>query len=196
MVLIEKRAHLVLEVSLAMVRLLPIDISNQRAEIGRADGKQTIPALPRKSADTLLFHPGGRAGFDLGDNLCRRSGPGQSHRKTNVVSDASYSETFAIQLARSSRKIGVESRQNVIMDQRDTIFGTEDDMDQIEAQRLRHCRNYMPGLQPSTTLANTYLGLRPRLLCHRTYGPQVPASPYKRGVFAQLRQHLHKDIER
>ncbi len=103
----------------------------------------------------------------------------------NVVSDASCPETLAIQLARGSRKIGVKSRQNVIMDQRNAIFGTEDNMNQIEAQRLRHCRNYMPGLQPSTAAANTYLGLRPRLLCHRTYGPQAPEPSYKRGVFAK-----------
>lgn len=179
MVLVEKRAHLILEVSLAMVRLLPVDISNQRTKIGRADGKQTVPALPRKSADTLLFHPGGRAGFDLGDNLGRRSCRGQSHRKMNVVSDASCSETLAIQFARGSRKIHVKSRQNVIIDQRDAIFGTEDDMNQVEAQRLRHCCDYMSGLQPSTALANTYLGLRPRLICHRTYGPQSLPTPDK-----------------
>jgi hypothetical protein len=35
-------------------------------------------------------------------------------------------------------------------------------MNQVEAQRLRHCCNYMSGLQPSTAPANTYLGLRPR----------------------------------
>jgi hypothetical protein len=185
MVLVEKNSHLVLEVSLAMVRLLPVDISNQRTKIGRADGKQTVPALPRKSADTLLFHPGGGGGFDLGDNLCRRSCRGQSHRKMNVVSDASCSETLAIQFARGSRKIRVKSRQNVIIDQRDAIFGTEDDMNQVEAQRLRHCCDYMSGLQPSTTPANTYLGLRPRLICHRTYGPLAPALRYKRGTFAK-----------
>jgi hypothetical protein len=171
MVLVEKRAHLVLKVSLAMMRLLPVNVLNQRTKIGRADGKQTVPALPRKSSDTLLFHPGGRAGFDLGDNFCSRSRRGQSHRKMNVVSDASCSETLAIQLARGSRKIGVQSRQNVIIDQRAAIFGTEDDMNQVKAQRLRHRCNYMSGLQPSTAPANTYLGLRPRLVCHRTYGP-------------------------
>jgi hypothetical protein len=199
MVLVEKRAHLVLEISLAMVRLLPVDIPNQRTKIGGANGKQTVPALPRKSADTLLFHPGGRAGFNLGDNLCRRSCRGQSHRKMNVVSDASCSETLAIQFARGSRKIPVKSRQNVILDQRDAIFGTEDDMNQIEAQRLRHCCDYMSGLQPSTAPANTYLGLRPRLVCHRTYGPhcisawnvwQHIVQTARRHIVQSTRQHI------
>src|SRR5260370_35297947 len=89
MVLVKKHAHLILEVSLAMVRLLPVDISNQRTKIGRADGKQTVPPLPRKSADTLLFHPGGRAGFDLARTLSPRSCRGESNRKMDMVRDTS-----------------------------------------------------------------------------------------------------------
>lgn len=103
----------------------------------------------------------------------------------NVVSGASCPETLAIQLACGSRKIRVKSRQKVIIDQRNAIFGAEDNMNQVEAQRLRHCWDYMSGLQPFTALANRYLGLRPRLVCRRTYGPQAPEPRFKRGVFAK-----------
>jgi hypothetical protein len=51
------------------------------------------------------------------------------------------------------------------------MFRAENDMHQIEAQRLRHLTDYMSGLQPSAVLADTYLGLRPRLVCRRAFGP-------------------------
>jgi len=103
-----------------------------------------------------------------------------------MVSDASCTEALTIQVARGCRKIGVKSEQNVIVDQRGAMFGAEDDMNQIEAQRLRHGSDYMSGLQPSIHFVSVYLGLltprsqkrslgtpvRPRLLCRRTFGPQ------------------------
>jgi hypothetical protein len=51
------------------------------------------------------------------------------------------------------------------------MFRTKDDMHQVEAQSLRHRSDYMSGLQPFRELRNPYLGLRPRLICHRTFGP-------------------------
>jgi hypothetical protein len=59
-----------------------------------------------------------------------------------------------------------------IRDQWCAIFRAEDDMHQVEAQRLRHGRNYMSGLQPSPRVATVNLGLRPRLVCRRAFGPQ------------------------
>jgi hypothetical protein len=49
-------------------------------------------------------------------------------------------------------------------------------MHQIETQRLRHARDYMSGLQPSTKYPTTYLGLRPRLVCGRAFGPLAPSN--------------------
>jgi hypothetical protein len=48
-------------------------------------------------------------------------------------------------------------------------------MHQIEAQRLRHAAGYMSGLQPSTKYPALYLGLRPRLVCRRAFGPLAPS---------------------
>jgi hypothetical protein len=58
------------------------------------------------------------------------------------------------------------------VDRRSAMFCAEDDMHQVEAQRLRHCSNYMSGLQPSRDLVNAFLGLQPRLVCRRTFSPQ------------------------
>lgn len=44
-----------------------------------------------------------------------------------------------------------------------------------EAQGLRHARDYVSGFQPSSDLAIRHLGLRPRLVCRRTYGPHRAA---------------------
>ena len=171
MIFLEKHAHLILKTPLAVMRLLLVNIPNERADICRADGKHSISALPGKSMDALLFHPCRRGCLDLRDNLCRCSRCGQSHRKMNVVSDSSYPEALTIQAARGSREIGVKTGQNVIVDQGNAVFRTEDNVDQIEAQRLRHGSDYMSGLQPSVDFASAYLGLRPRLVCRRTFGP-------------------------
>jgi hypothetical protein len=50
------------------------------------------------------------------------------------------------------------------------MFCAENDMHQIETQLLRHGGDYMSGLQPSTVLADTYLGLRPRLVWSQAFG--------------------------
>jgi hypothetical protein len=63
------------------------------------------------------------------------------------------------------------------VDRRSTMFCAEDDMHQVEAQRLRHGSNYMSSLQPFPDLVNAYLGLRPRLICRRTFGPLSHISP-------------------
>ena len=55
MILLEKRAHLVLEISLAMVRLLPIDVPHQRAKIRRTDGKQTRIRVATRNTNACCF---------------------------------------------------------------------------------------------------------------------------------------------
>ena len=103
----------------------------------------------------------------------------------NVVGGSAYSEALAIQFAGGPREIGMQGSVLVAGDGRESVFGAEDDVDQIEAQRLGHGRDYMPGLQPSPDSGDPYLGLphpngqvrpsgtpvRPRLVCRRTFGP-------------------------
>jgi hypothetical protein len=44
-------------------------------------------------------------------------------------------------------------------------------MHEVETQRLGHSGDYISGLQPSSRFVTGYLGLRPRLVCHRAFGP-------------------------
>jgi hypothetical protein len=173
MVLLQKRTHLLLEPTLAVVRLLPVDVTHQRPKIGRANGKQSIPALPREIADTPLLHPCRRSGFHLGHNPRRASRRGQSQRNVNVVGNAAHAKTLALQLACCPGKISMKVCKDLVMDQRCPMFRTKNDVNQIETQRLCHRRNYMSGFQPSTQMFNVHLGLRPGLLCCRAYGPQI-----------------------
>jgi serine/threonine-protein kinase RIO1 len=69
------------------------------------------------------------------------------------------------------------------------MFRAEDNMHKVEAQRLRHGRDYMRGLQPSPVSANAYLGLRPRLVCRRTFGPHS-ISLHPRQYAIQIQRHV------
>jgi hypothetical protein len=175
-----------------MVRLLLVDVTEQRADIRWANRKQTIATLPREVINPLLLHPNGGARFDLRNNLGRRSRRRQSQRKMDVVGNSTDPEAFAIQLACGPRKIGMQCRFDSIVDQRGTMFRAEDDMHQIETQGLRHGSDYMSGLQPLLGAGNVYLGLRPRLVCRRTFGPQF-IGQYSSMAFAmdtcQTRDH-------
>jgi len=66
-----------------------------------------------------------------------------------MICDTTCAETFATKFAYRPRKIGVQRGCDIVFDERMTVFRTENDMHEIEAQRLRHGRDYMSGLQPS-----------------------------------------------
>ncbi len=174
MILRIKRAHLVLKTPLAVVRPLCLDVLNQRPNIRRTQGEQAISTLPGKVLHALLLHPCRRTALNLRNNLRRNLRRGQAQRQMNMVCNATCAETLAIQLPRCTRQIGVQGFGKVVSYQRPTIFRTENDMHQIEAQRLRHAQNYMSGRQPLSHSPEANLGLRPRLVCHRTLGPHVP----------------------
>jgi hypothetical protein len=171
MILLEKRAHLILKTPSAVVCLLPIDIVDEGANIRRTDGEQPITALPREVTHPLLFHPRRRPRLNLRYEFCSRSCRCQPHCKMNVVGNAAHPKAFAIQFACRSREIGIKRSAHILVDQRGPMFRAENHMYQVKALRLRHGKDYMPGLQPFLASINVYLGLRPRLVCRQTYGP-------------------------
>jgi hypothetical protein len=189
MILLEKRVHLVLKTPLAVVRLLFVDVIDQRADVGGADREQPVPALPREVRSCLLLHPNGRTGLDLRDNLRRRSRRSQPHGEMHMVGNSTNPKAFTIQLSGRTGKISVQNGTDLVVDQRCTLFRREHDMHQVETQRLWHPGNYMSDLQPSPVSANTYLGLRPRLLCSRTFGPSG-YTPRQTGHRSANRPHL------
>ena len=171
MISLTKRAHLLLKITLRVVRPLFVDIPYQRTEVRRADREETITTLPCERLHTLPLHPDRRGCLQLGDGLRRRSGRSESQRKVHMVRNATCTEAFAVEPAGSPGKISVQGRCDVPGNQRRAIFGTEYDVDEIEAQRLRHGGMIASGLQPSSLSTTPILGLRPRLLCARAFSP-------------------------
>jgi hypothetical protein len=88
-----------------------------------------------------------------------------------MICDPTYPETLAIQFAYRSGKVGMKLVSNIIADERKSILRAEDNVHEVETQRLGHSGDYISGLQPSSISGTAYLGLRPRLVCHRTFGP-------------------------
>jgi len=170
-----KRAHLVLKSPLTVVRPLRLDVSNQGPNVHGTYGEQAVSTLPGEVPHALLLHPDRGTSLDLRYNLRRNFRRRQPQRQMNMVCNAARPEALATQFPRSACKIGMQCRGKFIGYQRPAVFCTEDDMHQVEAQRLRHARDYMSGLQPSTKYPTADLGLRPRLVCHRTYGPSIGA---------------------
>ena len=185
MILLEKNAHLVLKTPSAMVFLLRVDISKQHAEIGRPNRKQTIPTLPCELPNILRLHPCGGRRFDLGHNLRSVLGRRKSHRKMDVIGNSVCPEALAAKVSCDAGKIGMKLGCAVIGDQGLPVFGAEDNVNEVEAQGLWHCADYMSGLQPSGLFPNRSLGLRPRLVCGRALGPQcVSRSRHTRSIGA------------
>ena len=42
----------------------------------------------------------------------------------------------------------------------------------VVLKMINQVEDYVPGFQPYPFLTDRYLGLRPRLVCRRTFGPQ------------------------
>jgi hypothetical protein len=180
MVLIKKRAHLVLKITLGVMRGLLLDIRHEGTYICGTHREQTVPTLPREPRNTSALHPGRRSRLDLRHNLRRRACRRQSQRKMNMIGDSANAKAFAIKLACGTRKICVKLVHHLSLDQRQSALRAEHHMHQVKAQRLRHGTIYMSGLQPSLASTHPDLGLRPRLVCRRAFGPQTlrPISSY------------------
>ena len=173
MILREKCSHLVLKTPLAVMCLLRLDVSHQLPNVSGTDGKQPVSSLPGESRHTLLLHPDRRSRFDLRHDFRGRSRRRQTQCEMDVIGHTSSAKTFAIHLSGSTRKIGIQRIRKLVRDKRLTIFGAENNVHKIETQGLRHARDYMSGFQPSTDVPIGDLGLRPRLVCRRTFGPHI-----------------------
>jgi len=198
MIFFAEPAYLLLETPLGMVRLLPVDIPHQFAQIRRSNRKQPIPTLPRKSRNPLLLHPHGRTRLQLRHHLRRRPRPRQPHRKVHMIFYATHAKTLALQPTRCPGEIRVQSRRKLFANQGPPFLRTENNMHQIEAKRLRHPASLTPLHQPAhpTEVArhthklfpvqqsakgakHNSLGQRPRSTAHQK--PRAE-SPTHRGI--------------
>ncbi len=193
MILLEKRTHLFLKIPLAVVRLLPLDVQNQRSRLRWTDGKCPIPALPRKRVNTLNLHPLRRSGLQLLHQLCQALRRMQTDGEMHMVGHTPDSKTIAFPIAHNCRKISMQPAPHILLQQWTAILRTEDDMDQHETQRLGHGGQYSSGLQPANCLrvetwgvAPGYgiSGLQPEALC------QNPACGFLRCASLSLISNL------
>ena len=165
MVLSKERAHFVLETMLSVVRALCVDVADEGIEVGGPDGEEAVAALPGEVVDALVFHPNGGRGFQVGDQVCGFARSGNAYCEVNVVGDAAGAKTFAVEFAGYAGEVGVQAWGNFVADGGQAVFSAEDDVHEIEAQRLCHGRPYVSGFQPSCICTPWDLGLQPRLLC-------------------------------
>jgi hypothetical protein len=159
MILLTKSAHLVLKAPLRMMLPLAVDVPHQYIQVCGPHGEQSIPALPRKSDDALLLHPCGRGRLDLRHHLRRGSRRSKSQGQMHMVLNTADTKAFAIEPTRCTCQIRMKRRANLLGDQGLPFFRAEDNMDQIQAQRLRHGSPDVSGLQPSTLFTPPVPGL-------------------------------------
>lgn len=173
-----KPAQLVLKATLCVVRALTVDVPHQRVKIRRTNRKQSIPALPCKCTYTSTLHPHGRRRLQLRNDLRRGARHSQPQSKMHVILHAAHAKAFTAQPPRRSGQVRMQLRGKLGRNRRRAIFGTENEMNQIPAQGLGHA-SLVSGFQPFVSQDDRFLGLRPRLLCARAFGPDLLLAPLR-----------------
>ncbi len=163
-VLLQERTQLILKRLLLVMRLLCINVVNQRVQIGRANREGTISSLPRKFSQLrgLTLQPFGRRCFNFRHQIRDVRRGMQAHRKMNMVRNASNPVALAAGTAYDGGKISMEPRTHGLMQQRQSVLCTEDHMDHNKRQRAGHSAQYRSGLQPSTQIGYRAWGFTPR----------------------------------
>ena len=169
-----KRAHLLLKITLRVMRLLFVDITHQGMQVRWPDRKQTISTLPRKLCHAMLLHPHRRRGLQLRDRLRCRFGGTQPQRKMHVIHHTTGSKAIALQPSCGPGQVAMQTRRDLFTNQGHPALGAEDHVNHVQGQRLRHGAPHVPGFQPYSFAQRQYLGLRPRLLCSRAFSPSTP----------------------
>jgi hypothetical protein len=162
MILLKKRAHLLLEIPLAMVRFLLLDVRDQRARVRRADGERPVPALPRKGLEALTLQPFGRRRFHFLNELRETLRRVQTNGEMHMVRHTADAKAIAFFIADKSREVHMQIGSHALVQQGKTSLRAEDNMDQDEAQRLGHGRDYMPGFRPFNSISPGTWGFAPR----------------------------------
>ena len=141
-ILLEEGLKFILKRLLPVMPLLVIDVSQQRIQIPRPNGKCAIPLLPRELRQTrrLRLQPFGRGGFELFHQLRHVRCAGQANGKMNVILHAADPVALAFGVAGNGGKIGIERGTHRSIKSRYAIFCAEDHVDQNKCERLRHRR--------------------------------------------------------
>lgn len=169
MVFLEERTHLGLEIPLAVMLFLPLDVEDEGTGIGRADGECAVSALPGEVHDALLLQPFRRIGFDRLEQFRKTDRWVETNGEMNVVGHSVDAEAVASAVAYDRGEVCVQGRADGTVEQWSAIFRAEDDMDQEEAQGLGHGGDYKSGLQPSGSCGGGAPGALPQAGIRRAF---------------------------
>ena len=162
-VLLQERTKLVLKRTLSMMRLLRVDVLNQRLQICRPNRKRSIPSLPRerRQCRRFCFDPLRRRCLQLRNQFCHIRRSRQTDCEMHMVCYASHAITLASGIANNRGKIRIQFHTDRIIQSRSASFRTEDHMHHNERERQWHRHEYRSGLQPSPVTRNTSWGCAP-----------------------------------
>ena len=172
MVFLEKHAHLVLKRPFPVVRLLRVDIPQQRSSIGRRHRKCSIPTLPRESFQprSLRLQPSRRRRLHLADHLRDVPIRMNTDRQMHMIGNTTHAKTIAPGPTHHSGEIGRHINTHRLRQQRFAVLRTENHMNQNKRQRLRHGIDDRSGIQPSAIPQTRYLGLAAQAGIERALG--------------------------
>ncbi len=149
MIFLEESPHLGLEVTFTMMFFLHLDVLNQSTDVRRADRERTVPALPCELCYSLLLHPFRRVGPQVRKQFRQTLRRMQPHCKMDMVRRAANAKAITLPVSRYRSQICMKPTTNGVVQERPAALRAKRDVNQHEAQRLRHGGNYKSGLQPS-----------------------------------------------
>jgi hypothetical protein len=165
-VFVQERTILVLKRTDAMMFLLVVDVGRDGHQVRRSHGEAPVAALPGEVAQGggLGLEPFGRRGLQgldqVGDGQRARESDGEMH----MIGHAADAVGFTTGVSCHLGQIGVEVRAQRGVEARKAILGTEHQMDDDEAEGLRHGgRSMGRAFSPSPGFLRHVLGRWPRL---------------------------------
>lgn len=161
-ILPQERTQLITKRMLAMMRYLSVDVSQQRIKIGRPNGERPITDLPGEIRNSLCLQPSRRGGLQLFHQLRDGLFLAHSNRKMHMIGNAPGTIAFASSFSCDRREVRKQIGTNVVVEQRQSLFGAEDHMNHYERKRSWHSENYRSGLPPSKRMTPRSRGFAPR----------------------------------
>ncbi len=165
-VFVQERPILLLEGADAVMLLLLVDVGGEGHQVRRSDGEAAVAALPGKVAQggSLGLQPFGGRGLQGFDQLSHRERARESDGEMHMIGNAPDAVGFTTRVPRHLSQIGVQMRAQRGVETRETVFGAEHQMDDDEAEGLRHGgRSMGRAFSPSSGFCGIPLGRWPRL---------------------------------
>ena len=130
-----------------VVRFLIIDVVDEFGQVGFADGKKSVAALPGEigGAAGLFFDPLTGLGFEDVDQLRPGKGRVKTDRQMNVIVHPAHTIGMGFCVVHDRGHHRKQAGAKIAVEPFFAVFGAEHEMDQVAGQGLWHV-NFMPGL--------------------------------------------------